>query len=151
MRRIVYFVALWVVTSSFSSRAIECPVDRVIASDPGTQALSCVSRKQEDLLFIVSEKDCPACANLLNRIWQERKMGHPREMVVLWIESDPRRCLEAAQKWGKTFQSYCTSRGEVQNKWRIDSTPRVYWVKNDKLLEQKGLVDKRRPLPWNIP
>jgi len=151
MFRSVCVLLLSLCLISCSHRSLDCSSDKVTASEPSTQASKCINRKLEKVLLIVAEKECVPCTKLLNRVVKESKNPLGLEIVVLWIESDPNRCLEAAQKWGEKLRSYCSSQSEVQSKWGVESTPVVYWVQNQKLREQRGLLEGNAPLPWNIP
>jgi thioredoxin-related protein len=151
MFRSVCVLLLGLYAVACSHRVLDCSSDKVTASEPSTQTLNCINRNLEEGLLIVAEKECVPCTKLLNRVVNESKKPPSLEIVVLWIESDPNRCLEAAQKWGKKVRSYCSSQSEVQSKWGVESTPVVYWVQNQKLREQRGLVEGNAPLPWNIP
>lgn len=102
-------------------------------------------------MVVVAEKDCLPCKAFLQRVQRDKQESNSYEVRTLWIEADPRNCLELALKVQPFAKSHCISRKEVEKKWGVRSTPQAFWKMNGQKNERhQGSVDEKKPLPWRI-
>ncbi|NBX91812.1 MAG: hypothetical protein EB078_09340 [Proteobacteria bacterium] len=134
-----------------TSWGISCPGDSLSVSDPLTQQQTCLQRWSSKSLVMVTESDCHYCQLLLKRIQSEARKPDLFELVLVWVDSAPDYCLSAAQKFSTLGKNVCSSRRDVEQKWKINSTPTIFWKEKGIPRVQKGLVDTNKPLLWNIP
>lgn len=132
--------------------AISCPPNSLNVVEPQTQKPDCLERWALKTIVMVTEQECVPCAELLERIHQEQKAKKNEWKVVLvWVGSDLPSCLSSALKMSSFAQSWCASRQELTGKWKVDSTPVVFWQNGEKKEIQRGNFPKQVALPWNAP
>jgi hypothetical protein len=134
----------------FPKVVLACPADQLEALEPYTQKSVCLLKFQEKILSVVAEKDCLPCKGFLQRLQRDRTESGGFEINVLWIENDPRSCLETSLKVQHFAKGFCVRRKEVETKWGVDSTPQTFWKAIGKKGVLKGSIDEKKSLPWRI-
>jgi thioredoxin-related protein len=131
-----------------SAAGIGCMEDELSGLIPVTQKPICVRRWQNEQMTVISEEDCIFCRELLERMRKEMPAIEKKRVELLWIDSNPVSCLKSSQQFTEFGSARCVSRREVAEKWGVSSTPVMFWIQKDKKFTQKGLVDRKKKLPW---
>lgn len=132
----------------FSCVALACGQKELEAISPATQRVTCVERWRKDQILVIAERDCIPCGKLLDRMRKEMRDRELKKVEMLWIDANPLSCLETSQRFSEFGSVECVNKRELEEKWQINSTPVVFWIKEGQQRVQKGALEPKTELPW---